>query len=65
MKRVGGKGNGPKLKTIKAAQDRTKYYIRNYVGKNAATVGYVSSVSNGIITPDNICFPLTVVDIKM
>ncbi len=54
MKRVGGKGNGPKLKTIKAAQDRTKYYIRNYVGKNAATVGYVSSVSNGIITPDNI-----------
>ena len=42
VKKVGSKGNGPKLKTIKAAPDKTKYYIRNYVGKNAATVGYVS-----------------------
>lgn len=42
VKKVGEKGDGPELTKIKAAPDKTKSYIRNYVGKNAASVGYIS-----------------------
>lgn len=42
VKKVGSKGNGPKLTEITPSPDKYSACIRNYVGKNLYSVGYVS-----------------------
>lgn len=42
VKKVGADGNGPVLTPEKPSPDKYTCYIRNYVGKNLASVGYQS-----------------------
>lgn len=42
VKKVGESGNGPSLTEITQSPDKHTAYIRNYVGKNLAIVGYES-----------------------
>ncbi len=46
VKRVKTDEEGPALAVINPSPDKYTYYIRNYIGKNAATVGYESLGGN-------------------